>query len=108
MERRLKNCILLALTVLSACSWFHAKGPPARDPPELIVTGAATNSIVFVDDIQKGQPLAANDKTQVVIVSEGAHTVEVRMSDRVVYRENVFVGSGERRVVLVLSGSNRE
>jgi hypothetical protein len=104
----LKNCIFLALAMLSACSWFHAKGPPARVPPELIVTGAAADSILFVDGIQKGEAAAANDKTQVVIVSEGAHTVEVRMADRVVYRENVFVGSGEKRVVLVLSGAGRQ
>jgi hypothetical protein len=94
--------------MLSACSWFHAKGPPPRVPPELIVTGAAADSIVFVDDVQKGQAAVSNDKTQVVIVSEGAHTVEVRMGDRVVYRENVYVGSGEKRVVMVLSGSSRQ
>jgi hypothetical protein len=104
----LKNCIFLALLMLSACSWFHNKGPPPREPPQLIVTGAAADSIVFVDNIQKGQAAAANDKTQVVIVSEGAHTVEVRMGDRTVYRENVFVQNGEKRVVLVLSGSRRE
>jgi hypothetical protein len=94
--------------MLSACSWFHRKAPPPHEPPQLIVTGAAADSIVFVDDIQKGQAVAANDKTQVVIVSEGAHTVEVRMGDRTVYRENVFVQNGEKRVVLVLSGSRRE
>jgi hypothetical protein len=92
--------------MLSACSWFHSKGPPVRDPPQLIVTGAAANSIVFVDDIQKGQPTVSNDKPQVVVVSEGTHKVEVRIGDRVVYREDVFVASGERRVVMVLSGSN--
>ena len=95
--------------MLSACSWFHSEGPsPVRDPPQLIVTGAAADSIVFVDDIQKGQPAVSNDKPQVVVVSEGTHKVEVRIGDRVVYREDVFVASGERRVVMVLSGSNRE
>jgi hypothetical protein len=104
----LKNGIFVAMLLLSACSWFHSKGPPPREPPQLIVTGAAADSIVFVDDIQKGQATVANDKTQVVIVSEGAHTVEVRMGNRTVYRENVFVENGEKRVVLVLSGANRE
>jgi cyanophycinase-like exopeptidase len=94
--------------LLSACSWFHRKEPPVRDPPQLIVTGAAVDSIVFVDDIQKGQQEVTNDKPQVVIVTEGTHKVEVRIGDRVVYREDVFVASGERRVVMVLSGSNRE
>lgn len=104
----MKNCIFLALMMLSACSWFHSKGPPVRDPPQLIVTGAAADSIVFVDDIQKGEAAVASDKPQVVTVSEGTHKVEVRIGDRVVYREDVFVASGQRRVVTVLSGSNRE
>jgi hypothetical protein len=91
--------------MLSACSWFHAKSPPPRPPPELIVTGAAADSIVFVDDVQKGQAAISNDKPQIVIVSEGTHTVEVRMGDRVVYRETVFVEKSEKRVVKVLSGS---
>jgi hypothetical protein len=94
--------------MLSACSWFHRKGPPVRDPPQLIVTGAAADSIVFVDDIQKGEAAVANDKPQIVVVTEGTHKVEVRIGDRVVYREDVFVASGQRRVVTVLSGSNRE
>ena len=94
--------------LLSACSWFHRKGPPVRDPPQLIVTGAAADSIVFVDDVQKGQPAAANDKPQIVIVTEGTHKVEVRMGERVVYREDVYVAGSERRVVTVLSGSSRE
>jgi hypothetical protein len=94
--------------LLSACSWFHRKGPPVRDPPQLIVTGAAADSIVFVDDVQKGQPVATNDKPQIVIVTEGTHKVEVRMGDRVVYREDVYVAGGERRVVMVLSGTTRQ
>jgi hypothetical protein len=94
--------------MLSACSWFHAKGPRVPDPPQLIVTGAAADSIVFVDDIQKGEAAAANDKPQVVTVSEGTHKVEVRIGGRVVYREDVYVAGGQRRVVTVLSGSNRE
>jgi len=104
----LKNCVFLALALLSACSWFHRKSPPPRDPPELIVTGAAANSTVFVDDVQKGQAAAANDKPQIVIVPPGAHVVEVRLGGRVVYRETVYVEGGERRVVRVLSGSLRQ
>jgi hypothetical protein len=103
----LKNCVFLALALLSACSWFHRKSP-LPDPPELIVTGAAADSTVFVDDVQKGQPAAANDKPQIVIVPAGPHVVEVRSAGRVVYRETVYVEGGERRVVRVLSGSVRQ
>jgi len=92
--------------MLCACSWFHSRPPPPV-PPEFIVTGAPAGSIVFVDDVQKGQPAEAG-KPQVLTVAAGAHVVEVRVGPTVVYRENTFIKSGEKRVVTVLSGSNRE
>jgi hypothetical protein len=104
----LKTSIILALMMLSGCSWFHAKAHPAPEPPVFIVTGAPAGSIVFIDDVQTGQPAAFNDKPQTVRSTEGTHKVEVRFGDNVVYRENIYIKGGERRVVTVLSGSNRE
>jgi len=106
-ERRLKTYIILAFAMLSACSWFHSK-TPTPEPPAFIVTGAPAGSTVFVDDVQKGQTAELNDKPQTVRSVEGTHKVEVRIGDTVVYRENIYIKSGERRVVTVLSGSNRE
>ena len=100
--------IILALTMLSACSWFHAKAPRAPDPPVFIVTGAPKGSVIFIDDAQAGQAAEFNDKPQTVGSAEGMHKVEVRFGDTIVYRENIYIKSGERRVVTVLSGSNRE
>jgi hypothetical protein len=106
-ELRLKTLIILALALLSACTWHHAK-KPAPDPTELIVTGAPAGSIVFIDDVQQGQPAELNDKPQLLIVAAGTHKVDVRAGDAVLYREDIYVKSGEKRVVTVLSGSNRE
>ena len=103
----MKIFIILALTMLSACSWFHAKAPRAPYPPVFIVTGAPAGSIVFIDDVQKGQA-AELHKPQMVDSVEGTHKVEVRFGDTVVYREDIYIKGGERRVVTVLSGSNRE
>jgi hypothetical protein len=105
---RLKIFTILALTMLSACSWFHAKAPRAPDPPVFIVTGAPAGSIVFIDDVQQGQAAEVRDKPQTLSSVEGMHKVEVRFGDTVVFRENVYIKGGERRVVTVLSGSNRE
>lgn len=104
----MKTLIILALAMLSGCSWFHAKPPRAPDPPVFIVTGAPAGSIVFIDDVQKGQAAEFNDKPQTVSSVEGTHKVEVRFGDTIVYRENIYIKGGERRVVTVLSGSNRE
>ncbi len=102
--------LALACSVLSlsACSWFHRKPPAPPDPPELIVTGAPAGSIVFIDDVQKGQLAELNDQPQVLDTTEGAHKIEVRIDDKVVYREDTYVSNGDKRVITVLSGSNRE
>ncbi len=107
-ELRLKTLMLLTLALLSGCSWFRAKPAPAPVPPEFIVTGAPAGSIVFVDDVQKSQAAEVNDKPQEIVVTEGEHRVEIRFGDVVVYREHAFIRNAERRVITVLSGSNRE
>ncbi len=100
--------VLITLTCLSACSWFGSRRPPQLpDPTEIIVTGAPAGSLVFVDGLQTGQAAAHNDQSQVLNVSAGAHKVEIHMGDTVVYREDTYVGPGERRVVNVLSGLSR-
>jgi len=77
------------------------------DPTEIIVTGAPEGSIVFVDGLQAGQAMALNDHPQVLDVAAGAHKVEIHMGDRVVHREDTYVGLGEHRMVRVLSGLNQ-
>ena len=72
----------------------------------LIVTGAPVGSIVFIDGAQSGQTKEVVNRPQVVEVSPGMHTLEVRMGDTVAYRENTYVAQGDRRVISVLSGRN--
>jgi hypothetical protein len=107
-ELRLKKLLILSSALLCACSWFHRKPPPPPDPPEFIVTGAPAGSIVFIDDVQRGHAAEINDKSQQIDVTPGDHKIEVRFGDTVVYREHSFIKSGERVVITVLSGSNRE
>jgi hypothetical protein len=108
----LKILAIFALVFLSACSWFHPHAKPPPPAPALVVTGAPTGSIVFVDDVQIGQP-AEYGKPQVLTVTAGAHVVEVRVAGTgagttVIYSEQTYIGSGEKRAIKVLSGSSRE
>jgi hypothetical protein len=103
----LRVLVLITLAWLSACSWFGSRTRELPDPTEIIVAGAPAGSLVFVDGLQTGQATAPNDHPRVLNVAAGAHTVEIRMGDAVVYRENTYVGPGERREVIVLSGSSR-
>ena len=99
--------LLVALTCLSACSWFGSRKMPLPDPTEIIVTGAPVGSIVFVDGLETGQTTALNDHPQVLNVAAGAHKVEIHVGDAIVYREDTYVGRGERYTVRVLSGLSR-
>jgi hypothetical protein len=100
--------ILITLALLSGCSWFgwHKRARPA-DPPELIVTGAPLGSLIFVDGVQTGEAASRSDQSQILDVAAGDHKVEIHLNDRIVYREDTYVGPGEHRVVMVLSGSSR-
>jgi hypothetical protein len=97
--------MLVTWVCLTGCSWFgwHKKVP--ADPSEIIVTGAPAASSIFIDGMQNGEIAARNDSPQALEVAAGTHRVEVHVGDRVVYRENIYVGRGEHRVVRVLSGS---
>lgn len=103
----MKIFLLLALACLSACSWFHPRTKPVPEP-ELIVTGVPAGSALFIDGVQNGETATSNDKPRVLNVTAGEHIVEVHRGNAIVYREQTYVGSGERRVIKVLSGSSRE
>jgi hypothetical protein len=105
----MKFLALLALTtLLCGCAWFHKRTPPPAPPPELVITGAPAAAIVFIDGAQQGPASEVNDKPQLLNVTAGEHLVEVRVGETAVYRENIYVRSGERRIVTVLSGTSRE
>jgi hypothetical protein len=103
----LRVFVLTILASLSACSWFHSRKPPLPDPTEIMVTGAPAGSLVFVDGLQTGQPTATNGHPQILNVAAGTHKVEIHAGDTIVYREDTYVASGQRRIVTVLSGTSR-
>src|ERR1700730_2408979 len=110
---RLKVAILIMLLCLSGCSWmhtsswFHSKKSHAPDPTELIVTGAPVGSLLFVDGVQTGEAKEVASRPQVLDVAPGSHTVEVKVGDAVVYRENTYVAAGDKHVITVLSGARK-
>jgi hypothetical protein len=100
-----KIFVLLALALLGACSWFGSRKPPVPDPTEIIVTGAPMGALIFIDGARMGQAVLLNDHAQTLRVTPGAHTVEIHVRERVVYREELDLRRSERRVVTVLSGA---
>ena len=107
MGARVRFFVLMLLACLSACGWFGWRKPTQTEPTEIIVTGAPVGSFVFVDGVQAGHVAAHNDDSQILDVAAGNHKVEVHLGDKIVYREDTYVGRGEHRAVMVLSGSSR-
>jgi hypothetical protein len=103
----LKILVVIALACLSGCGWLGLRKAHAPDPTQIVVTGAPKGSLVFVDDVQTGQPTVSNNRPQMLDVTAGAHKVEIRMGTALVYREDTYVGPGEHRVINVLSGFSR-
>jgi hypothetical protein len=103
---RLRISLLIVLVCLSGCSWFHKGKAPAPDRPELIVTGIPAGTLVFVDGVQAGEAQEASNRSRIIEVTPGEHTVEVRRGDTVAYRESTYVGPGDKRTITVLSGSS--
>jgi hypothetical protein len=103
---RLKISLLIALALLSGCSWFH-RAKPLPDPTQLIVTGAPVDSLLFVDGVQMGHSTQAGNRTQVLEVAPGTHSLEVRFNDIVAYRESTYVAPHAKVVITVLSGNSR-
>jgi hypothetical protein len=95
------------LVCLSGCSWFHTKKPLPPEPTELVVTGAPSSSILFIDGVQIREVNEAGNRPQVLQVAPGTHTLEVKTGDKVAYRENLDIDVGEKRVITVLSGTTR-
>lgn len=103
----MKFVLLLTLICLSGCNWLGFRKPVTPKPTEFIVTGAPANSIVFVDGTPAAPENAENDHPQVLDVAPGAHTVEIHVGERTVYREETEIAAGQRRVIKVLSGLSR-
>jgi hypothetical protein len=101
--------IPVAMAGLSACGWLHLghRHPSPPDPTQLVVTGAPKGSIVFIDGAAAAAPTTRSDEPQLLGVAPGTHQVEIHLNDVVVYREDTYVGTGDRRVVTVLSGTAR-
>ncbi|MGA2778837.1 MAG: hypothetical protein ABSF94_14875 [Steroidobacteraceae bacterium] len=105
--QRLRVLVLLTLLCLSACGWIHSRRSHAPDPTQIVVTGAPAGALVFIDGVQAGEATVANNYPQTLDVTAGAHTVEIRAGNALVYREDTYVGAGEHRVINVLSGFKR-
>ena len=106
----MKYRILMPLLFLTGCSswhvhsWFHKK-PVPPDPTQLVVTGAPAGSVLLIDGAAATTDSSIAGRPLLVDVAPGRHTVEVKVRDKITYREDLYVAPGEKHSMAVLSGS---
>jgi hypothetical protein len=110
---RLKYLYWIPMLFLTGCSWLHGhtwfhKQPVQPEPTQLIVSGAPAGSILLLDGARAGAENSTAGKSQLLAVEPGMHTVEVKVRDKIAYRESTYVAPGEKHVVVVLSGNRGE
>jgi Ethanolamine utilization protein EutJ (predicted chaperonin) len=109
----MKYLYLIPVVFLTGCSWLHShswfhKQAVSPESTQLVVNGAPAGSFLLIDGVQAGSENSSATKSQVVDVAPGMHTIEVKVRDKITYRENTYVAAGEKHLVLVLSGNRGE
>lgn len=92
--------ILIAVAALTGCM-PQTTVRTGISAPTLMVTGAPSGSLLFVDGLEMGSAAQYDGNPKVLAVLEGTHQVEVRLGTNVVYREKAFVSSGQNHNVAV-------
>jgi hypothetical protein len=100
-----KLLVLLGVVLLAACALPQTSVRTGSAPPTLIVKGAPTGSILFVDGLAMGSASQFDGNPKTLAVLEGTHRVEVRLGPNVVYTEKAFVSNGESHTVNVSVGA---
>jgi uncharacterized lipoprotein YajG len=98
--------VLVGLMLLAGCSLPQTTVRTGLPAPTLIVTGAPSGSVLFVDGLEMGSATQYDGNPKVLAVLEGTHQVEVRLGSSVVHREKAFVSSGQSHTVVVAGAAS--
>jgi hypothetical protein len=90
------------LLLLSACALPQTTVRSGSSQPGLVVTGAPSGAVLYVDGLAMGQASQFDGHPRVLAVLRGPHEVEVREGSAVLYHNKLFMSSGETRTVTLL------
>ena len=93
--------------VLSACALPQTTVRTGSAQPGLIVRGAPSGTYLYVDGLNMGPAPQFDGDPKVLAVLEGSHQVEIRLGSALVYKDKVFVSSGETHTISVLPGAEQ-
>lgn len=101
----MKSFLVIAmLSALSACALPETTVDSGSAHSGLVVKGAPQGSALYVDGIQVGSADQYTGNPNVLAILRGTHQVEIRDGSNVIYRDKVYVDSGETRTITVLNG----
>ena len=94
------------LTALAACALPQTTVRTGSAQPSLLVKGAPPGTVLYVDGLPMGPAPQYDGDPNVLAVLEGAHQVEIRQGNAVIYHDKVFLSSGETHPITVLPGAS--
>ena len=92
---------------ISACSLPQTTVQTGSVHPSLMVQGAPTDAVLYVDGIRAGFANQFNGNPTVLSVLEGVHEVEVRQSDTILYHTKIMVSDGETHVINLVTSTRQ-
>jgi len=92
---------------LSACALPQTSVSTGAAKPSLIVHGAPSGAVLYVDGLAMGPASQFNGDPKSLAVLEGPHQVEIRQGNAALYHDKVFVSGGETHTITVLPGADQ-
>jgi hypothetical protein len=109
----MKKPALTALAIVALVSTFTGCALPqttvrtGSEQPSLLVKGAPSGTVLYVDGLEMGPAAQFDGNPNVLAVLEGAHQVEIRQGNAVIYHDKVFLSSGETHPITLLPGASQ-
>ena len=80
---------------LSACALPQTTVRTGSSQPGLIVQGAPSGAVLYVDGLSMGLAQQFDGKPKVLAVLEGVHTLEIHQGSAVIFHDKALFSSGE-------------
>jgi hypothetical protein len=101
----LSTVVLLA--ALSACALPQTTVRTGSQQPTLVVKGAPSGTVLYVDGLAMGPAAQFDGNPNVLAVLEGAHLLEIRQGNAVIYHDKIFLSNGETHPITLLPGPSQ-
>lgn len=98
--------VVIGLTALPGCDGTGIRYPSSRtditdERPSIAFSGAPSGSVVFVDGKSMGLATRYDGGENVLLVEPGNHQIQVRLGERVLLKQRVFLSGQATRTFVV-------